>query len=48
MDTTVRNTLRLIEGRDIGSVGEGRCEVDAEDSSDLELLDAYSRAVIKV
>ena len=48
MDTTVSNTLRLIEGRDIGSVGEGRCEVDAEDSSDLELLDAYSRAVIKV
>jgi hypothetical protein len=31
MDTTVRNTLRLIEGRDIGSSGKGRCEVDALD-----------------
>ena len=31
MDPTVRNTLKLIEGRDIGSGGEGRCEVDALD-----------------
>lgn len=48
MDANVRDTLRLIQGKDIGRSARGRCEISAEDTSDLELLDAYSRAVIKV
>ena len=31
MDAAVPNTLRLIEGKDIGSGGGSRCEIDALD-----------------
>lgn len=40
--------MTLISGQKPLKGAEGRCEVSASDSSDVELLDAYSRAVIKV
>ena len=48
MDSTARSTLKLIKAENAGKDVQGRCEATAEDTSDLELLDAYSRAVIKV
>ncbi len=48
MDDNVEETIRLISGQDQAENLSGRCEVKAEETSDVELLDAYSRAVIKV
>ena len=48
MDDNVGRTLRLISGQNQAKIPSGRCEVKAEENSDVELLDAYSRAVIKV
>lgn len=42
-----RDALKLMEGHDLAGSAPGRCEVRQE-SSDVELLDAYSRAVIAV
>lgn len=43
-----QKTLRLISGEGQAEGGKGRCEVSPKDNSDVELLDAYSRAVITV
>jgi len=48
MDEVAQRTLQLISGAQGGHDDQGRCEVPAEDKSDVELLDAYSRAVIAV
>jgi S1-C subfamily serine protease len=48
MNNQVTGALRLIEGQDITGSGRGFGEVHTEESPDLELLDAYSRAVIEV
>ena len=48
MDDIVKKHLRLISGQNQGENSSIRCEVKAEETSDVELLDAYSRAVIKV
>jgi S1-C subfamily serine protease len=44
----LQRALRLINGEETGKSGEGRCEVKDAEKSDVELLDAYSRAVITV
>lgn len=48
MDERVQKTLRLIAGRGPAAGALGRCEVGAAEASDVELLDAYSRAVTTV
>jgi len=48
MEAFLERALRLVKGEDRGTSAEGRCEVKAAESSDVELLDAYSRAVITV
>ncbi len=48
MNNQVTRALRLIKGQDFKDSRRGFGEVRAEESSDLELLDAYSRAVIGV
>ncbi len=48
MDDRLSKTLKLIEGQDLGSEVQGRCEIQEAEKSDVELLDAYSRAVIHV
>jgi S1-C subfamily serine protease len=48
MEECVKRTLKLIDGKDLGEGPKGRCEVSETEKSDVELLDAYSRAVIKV
>lgn len=47
-DGFAQRALRLIKGEDIGKGAESRCEVKEAEKSDVELLDAYSRAVITV
>ncbi len=47
MDDRVRKTLKLIEGQDLGETSPGPREV-REKETEVELLDAYSRAVINV
>jgi S1-C subfamily serine protease len=42
-----QRTLRLIRGEETAKSGD-RCEVKEAEKSDVELLDTYSRAVIKV
>jgi hypothetical protein len=44
----LQRALRLIKGEEPGKIGEDRCEVKETEKSDVELLDAYSRAVITV
>jgi S1-C subfamily serine protease len=44
----LQRALRLIKGEETAKSGEGRCEVREAERSDVELLDAYSRAVITV
>ena len=44
----LRRALDLIKGDGEGGEQINRCEVSAEGSQDVELLDAYSRAVINV
>jgi S1-C subfamily serine protease len=48
MDEGLQKTLRLIDGQALTGESGGRCEVGPGETSDVELLDAYSRAVIKV
>ncbi len=48
MDEQVQKTLRLIAGQAAADEVAGRCEVGAAEASDVELLDAYSRAVTTV
>jgi S1-C subfamily serine protease len=43
-----RRALKLIQGESAAVSQEGRCEVGAAEKSDVELLDAYSKAVITV
>ena len=44
----MQQSLRLIKGEEDGKNSEGRCEVKETEKPDVELLDAYSRAVITV
>jgi S1-C subfamily serine protease len=48
MNNQVTGALRLIAGQGNKGSSRGFGEVRAEESSDLELLDAYSRAIIQV
>lgn len=48
MDNQDSRALKLIAGQGWEKPGQGRGEVKTAESSDLELLDAYSRAVIQV
>ncbi len=48
MDECARKALKLIKDTTPQTHADGRCEIGASESSDIELLDAYSRAVIKV
>lgn len=48
MDKECLRALRLIEGNNEAKETTGRCEVKAAEISDVEFLDAYSRAVITV
>ena len=48
MEKHIQHALRLIEGNEHGETTQGRCEIGATETSDVELLDAYSRAAIKV
>ncbi len=47
-EKSLQQTLRLIRGEETGSCPEGRCVIKETDKPDVELLDAYSRAVIAV
>jgi S1-C subfamily serine protease len=47
-EESLRRALKLIQGEDEGKSTEGSCEVKDTKKSDVELLDAYSRAVITV
>jgi len=44
----MRRALKLIQGEEARKSPEGRCEVGDAEKSDVELLDAYSKAVITV
>ena len=48
MDEKCREALQHISALGDGSFAEGNCRIKAEDASEVELLDAYSRAVITV
>ncbi|HEX9022572.1 MAG TPA: trypsin-like peptidase domain-containing protein [Geobacteraceae bacterium] len=48
MDEERRQALHHISSQETGNGGNGSCRIKSEDSSDVELLDAYSRAVITV
>ena len=48
MDDRLSKTLRVITGQDLGGDAQGRCEIKEAGKSDVDLLDAYSRAVIHV
>jgi S1-C subfamily serine protease len=48
MDEVTQRSLKLINGEGQGKNTPGPCEVSEEVKSDVELLDAYSRAVITV
>ncbi len=48
MDKQVQKTLRLIAGQAPAGGAPGRCEVGPAEAGDVELLDAYSRAVTTV
>ena len=47
MDEKIRKTLALISGEDLGKSVPGPCAVGESDRSDVELLNARSRAVIE-
>lgn len=47
-DQLMERALKLIQGESAAISQEGRCEVGAAEKSDVELLDAYSKAVITV
>src|SRR5208337_2880487 len=44
----LQHLMKLIQGDGVEKSAEGRCEVKEDEKSDVELLDAYSRAVITV
>ncbi|MGE5259072.1 MAG: S1C family serine protease [Hyphomicrobiales bacterium] len=48
MDEGYRKALQCISGENIGTSLDGSCRVKSEVASEVELLDAYSRAVITV
>ena len=48
MDEQIQKTLTFINEREYEKNANGRCEISAKDSSDIDLLDAYSRAVTTV
>lgn len=48
MDEYTQRALKLINNKEYEKDTEGRCEVRETEKSDVELLDAYSRAVITV
>jgi len=49
MEQDIRQrALKLVKGEDTASAIEGRCEMKEGAQSDIDLLDAYSRAVITV
>ena len=48
MDEGSRKALRCIAGENIGTPLDGSCRIKKEAASEVELLDAYSRAVITV
>src|SRR5271169_6764896 len=48
MDEQCRKALQHLAGKDDGTSAKGSCRIKAEDASEVELLDAYSRAVITV
>jgi S1-C subfamily serine protease len=48
MDDATQRTLKMINDRARGEAPPGPCEVGAAEKTDVELLDAYSRAVITV
>ncbi|MGE5299330.1 MAG: S1C family serine protease [Acidobacteriota bacterium] len=47
-ENSLQQTLRLIHGEEAVGEREGRCEMKEAAKTDVELLDAYSRAVIAV
>ena len=48
MDDATQRTLKMINNSSGGEAPPGPCEVGAAEKTDVELLDAYSRAVITV
>jgi S1-C subfamily serine protease len=48
MDDRLSKTLKVINGQNLGGDAQGRCEIKEARKSDVDLLDAYSRAVIHV
>jgi len=48
MDEQCRKALQCISSRENGAPANGSCRIKSEDAPDVELLDAYSRAVIAV
>jgi S1-C subfamily serine protease len=48
MDEKCRKALQCISAKGNGTSSNGSCRIKSEDASDVELLDAYSRAVITV
>lgn len=44
----LESALKLIKGETLKDDGQVRCEVGTQEASDVELLDAYSKAVITV
>jgi len=48
MDETCRKALQCITSEKNGTPASGSCRIASEDAPDVELLDAYSRAVITV
>jgi S1-C subfamily serine protease len=48
MDEQSRKALQHLDGKEDGTSGERSCRIKAEDATDVELLDAYSRAVTTV
>ncbi len=48
MDEKCRKALQYLAGKENGASTSGSCQIKAEDATEVELLDAYSRAVITV
>jgi S1-C subfamily serine protease len=48
MDESCRKALQHISSSSAGNLENGSCRIKSEDTSEVELLDAYSRAVITV
>lgn len=48
MDKVIQKALKLIKSKEYYKNIQGRCEVSETEKTDIELLDAYSRAVITV